>query len=433
MRSLIQYLTDKVQGAPGVTLMIGAGNGAELPALRRLHSGRLILVEAHPGQAEVLAQRIDPTRGEEVWPLAITASAAAEATLQVMNNPRHNSLKAPGDLLEHLPNLRVINEVVVDARALDEVIEGLQLDDGGNNLLILDAPGQTLDLLNATAREQLQSFSRIIARCGVVPLYSDDGNREDCVAALEALGFDVELDDDEAIYPTSTFLLHRDEARVKLQHLKEEIQQLRTAHAAQVQLVEKHDEQIETATKAHAEALALAQQHAATEVQKLSDDHQAQATKLTHERDEQAQLAVQFKAERDKYSQQLAEQQKLAEDRKTQLQKQLDQSLESDAAANHELAETRRTLSLSVRLQTLRENDLKDLQERYATVLKEKARQQELLTKLSERLTTASNYFHQLAAHEGAPTSSNRKIRKNKDASQLTPKKRHSKHIEQGS
>jgi hypothetical protein len=336
MQPLIQYLADRAGTPPDVTLVIGAGNGAALSSLRRLQSKRLILVEAHPEQAEAIARRIDTTRNEEVWQFAATTSSAAEATLQVLNNPLYSSLKVPGDLLKHLPNLRVTSEIVVAARALDEVIEGLHLDDGDNNLLVLDAPGQVLNLITETSPKNLQSFSTIIVSCGVEPLYSGDGSREEGVAALRALGFDVALDDDDAIYPTCAFLLRRDDARVQLQNLKEEIRELRAAHASQA---EQHKLQVEATLKAHAEALTQARQQAAIELRKPAEDFQAQLNKLARERDEQAEAAAHYRTAADQASQAAAEQQKLAEDRQTQIHRLMQERDEqAESAAQHKTA-----------------------------------------------------------------------------------------------
>ena len=72
MRNLIQHLTETPAKGRGTTLVIGAGHGSTLALLRRLGGERLVLVEPVARQADALAQRIDPGRGEEVWPLAVT-------------------------------------------------------------------------------------------------------------------------------------------------------------------------------------------------------------------------------------------------------------------------------------------------------------------------------------------------------------------------
>src|SRR3546814_19096688 len=82
MRPLIQQLVDQGPGEQATVLVVGAGDGADLPLLRRLGASRLILAEAHPGQAEVLSRRIDPAHGEEVWSLAITAKPMEQAPLR---------------------------------------------------------------------------------------------------------------------------------------------------------------------------------------------------------------------------------------------------------------------------------------------------------------------------------------------------------------
>src|SRR3546814_9987466 len=54
MKLLIQRLAHEMQGTPGTILVVGAGTGAEIPLWRELASPHLVLVEAHPRQAEEL-------------------------------------------------------------------------------------------------------------------------------------------------------------------------------------------------------------------------------------------------------------------------------------------------------------------------------------------------------------------------------------------
>jgi FkbM family methyltransferase len=66
-----------------------------------------------------------------------------------------------------------------------------------------------------------------------------------------------------------------------------------------------------------------------------------------------------------------------------------------------ELAAASRAAALGTKLQMLREADLRDLQQRYEASQEVQARQHDMLMKLGERLSLASNYFHQLAASPG--------------------------------
>lgn len=66
-----------------------------------------------------------------------------------------------------------------------------------------------------------------------------------------------------------------------------------------------------------------------------------------------------------------------------------------------ELAAATRAAALGTKLQMLREADLRDLQQRYEASQEVQARQHDMLMKLGERLSLASNYFHQLSASPG--------------------------------
>lgn len=530
MRALIQQLAERSPDERATILMVGAGNGAELPLLRQLGAGRLVLAEAHPGLADALARRIDPALGEEVWPQAVTAEAAETATLYIVNNPGYSSLRPPSGLCEDFPNLRETRQTGVPARSLAKAIESLALDAGAQHLLILDAPGQAFDLLSATPHGVLQSFATIIVRCGVKPLYADDKRMEDVLVALGSIGFDAGAEDPEAIYPHAAVLLSRNDDRVERMRLEAMVGKLRAECEAQVllaseraqeigrlvrgrdfatklaqkykaeldaavaeasrademarigveqqKLVAERDARIGQLTKELAaatqaateqEKLATARQanfqklaqerndfearykaeldqaaKAAADLQKLANDRhvviqrmtqeleaatraaaeqerlaaarQANAQKLAQERDE---LVARHKDELDKAALTAAEQQKLANDRHALIQQvtrerdaavaqlasarpEQDSLRAGIAALNQELADVRRTSSLSVRLQTLREADLKDLQARYQALREKNEDQHRLLVKLSERLTVAAEYFHELTLTQQA-------------------------------
>jgi hypothetical protein len=330
MKLLIQRLAHEMQGTPGTVLVVGAGTGAEIPLWRELGSPHLVLVEAHPRQAEELARRISSAHHEEVWPLAVVATPTAHATLQILNNPLYSSLKPPHELTRYYPNLRVVGQAEVAARSLSESIESLALDASSTHLLVVDAPGQAWDLLSATPVRLLQSFACIIVRCGMTPLYAGDRGRADIAGLLEKAGFDIELDDPDAIYPQATALLKRNDVRVRITHLEAQLRKREDEYTAQVKLGVERDARLQQLTQDHDGQTRLAGQHKtaleeATQragvQQKLADDRLAQLQKLIQERDAQTKLAVQFKADLDKTSQQLVEQQKLASGGQVQLQK----------------------------------------------------------------------------------------------------------------
>lgn len=301
MRPLIQKLIEKARDERATTLVIGAGNGAELPQLRQLGGSRLVLVEAHPALAQTLVQCVDVARGEEVWPLAITAAPAEQATLHVVNNPQYSSLKPPADLDVYFRNLRVVQQMKVPARSLADAIESLALDTDAGHLLVLDVPGQAHELLSATPPRALQSFARIIVRSTVEPLYVEDRSLDDVLALLRDIGFDVDGHDPEAIYPHAAALLGRNDARVDRQRFETLLGQVSAECETQTRLASERSQEIGL---------------------------------LTQERDAQARLAAEHKAELEKAEQTIAGQHKLVSAGEAQIQK-----LAQDVNAQRKLVE----------------------------------------------------------------------------------------------
>src|SRR3569623_1856404 len=201
MRALIEHLANIATSGPRTTLVVGAGSGADLPALRRLGNTRLVLVEANPHQARELERHIDAKRGEEVWALAIAAQRETEATLHLVNNPRYSSLKPVQGLEHYFPNLRPTGEIRVPARSIAEAVEMLQREPNGNHVLILDAPGLAADLLGLLAPEQIQAYCWIAIRTSSSPLYQGERSSEEVFALLEQAGFEVLAEDPEPIHP----------------------------------------------------------------------------------------------------------------------------------------------------------------------------------------------------------------------------------------
>ncbi len=76
---------------------------------------------------------------------------------------------------------------------------------------------------------------------------------------------------------------------------------------------------------------------------------------------------------------------------------QKDEQTKVVAQLQDDLRKSGQAASLSLKLQMLREADLKDLQTRYQASLAQEEHQHQLLTKLGERLSTASTYFNQIA------------------------------------
>ncbi|WP_462321779.1 class I SAM-dependent methyltransferase, partial [Halochromatium sp.] len=229
MRELLARIAADSDRAPGTTLVVGAGNGAELPMLRAVGQRRLILVEPHPQFANELSARISPADGEEVWTLAIApapnhvpAQVPAQAATQqrnllVLTNLRYSSLCEPERLLEHGPNLRKQTPIEVRVRTLQEAIETASPQADANNLLILDAPGLSVELLRQTEASLIQRFAWIIAHASSVSgLYRGEPSYEHGTERLSALGFVRVEEDPDALYPEVVTLYRRDDHRIEV-------------------------------------------------------------------------------------------------------------------------------------------------------------------------------------------------------------------------
>src|SRR3546814_8029317 len=93
--------------------------------------------------------------------------------------------------------LRIVEEIQVPARALDEIIAELSVDDAARNLLVIDAPGQAGALLGNVSIAALHFFSDVIVRSAVEPPYAGDMGMQELLDALLRLGFESTGDDPE--------------------------------------------------------------------------------------------------------------------------------------------------------------------------------------------------------------------------------------------
>jgi hypothetical protein len=304
MSSLVQRIAKHYPEGVHTILVVGAANGGDLQNWRRLGSRHLVLTEAHPDLAAELSRRIDGARNEEVWPLAVTPSQRDGALLYVCNNPRYSSLRRAQELGIYFPSLKVTGEIRVAARAFHEAIKQSGATEAAPNLLVLAAPGQSLDLIRSTPPEQLQAFEWIIVHASSVPLYEGD-DAEACLTSLRAAGYENVQEDPDAIHPDRAVLLRRDDTRVRVGQLESRLKQLAEEHA---RLLAQHKTELDkVAAELAGEKKRAAEQH--TQIQKL-----------IQERDAQAKLANDRKAELDNAAAALAGEKKLAADRYTQIQ-----------------------------------------------------------------------------------------------------------------
>jgi len=367
MRTLINAMADTRPAPWNIVLVVGAGNGAQLPLFRRLEPSRLLLAEADPEQRELLNRVVDPSRGEEVLDVAVSARDLSEVTLHLYGNPAFSSFGHATQLLEILPNLEPSGDVTVPSKALRTLASELGLDGTQRNLLVLDAPGQLELLWDAGG---LAAFSDIVVKSGSQPLYENDPDGNVLEFTLAECGFELVGSDPEAIYPFAISAYRRNDARLELANLRSTL----------------------SAAQQRAKSVAKLEAELAGTRKRLAEEH-SRIARLERQREalekEKAGLAGELDARAaagDSVAKQAEAQQKQLEHLKQRLNQLDDQLLNA-----------RDAMALAIRMQALRESDLEDLRKRYAELHGVHQSQRALLTKLSRRLVAANEYFQQLA------------------------------------
>ncbi|WP_145129873.1 hypothetical protein [Pseudomonas sp. URMO17WK12:I11] len=226
MNELLRHILAHCADDLSTGLIVGAGAGSQLDDWRRLGCRQLLLAEAHPRLAEELGPRLRQDQGEFLLALAVTAENQPMATLQVLNNLAYSSLNPAADLLTYYPNLRRGEALEVPARTLEAIIADQALDGQQTHALLLAAPGQALQLLQATPQVSLQSFTWVIIDCNSEPLYQNEASGPEVITWMESIGFELVADNPDAIFPHSQLLFERNASRITQKLLESEIVQL---------------------------------------------------------------------------------------------------------------------------------------------------------------------------------------------------------------
>ncbi|MBK1649515.1 hypothetical protein [Rhabdochromatium marinum] len=447
---------------------LGAGPCRELEAHLASGAKRLMLVEADPQLVDSLRSRAQGLTQVSVTQAALAPTAGA-VTFHRYNLPDAGSLQPATGLHNLFPGLKLQEKLPLQALGIGDFISSLALAAEGRHRLIIDLPGQEMaSLMALTDAGQLQGFWQLDLHCGNQPLYEQTVAAEEILGWLGEQGFDLIERDDAHDPDRPRWTFKRNDLLMELKAAKAEASRQTLLAAERAEELKKTSQardqvqaQIAELTKARDAAKAEADkqaQLAAERVEELKktsqarDQAQAQIAELTKARDaakaeadKQAQLAAERVEELKKTSQardqaqaKIAELTKARDAAKAEAEKQTKSAAQYKAeaekqaqlAAQHaeQLAErdqAQATLArdngVILRLQQLRDADLKDLQQRYAQVLEQKTKQDALLKQLTERLTAASGYLHQL---EHNPVDDTRKLTRHHGKSSKKRKKK---------
>jgi len=408
MRELLAQIAAESDRAAGTTLVVGAGTGTELPMLRRVGNRRLILAEAHPEIATELSARIRRADGEEVWGLAIAPESAPGAELRVLSNLRYCSLREPERLLEQGPNLRKQRSIEVESRSLAQAIELAVTDQDRNHLLILDAPGLNVELLQRTDAALIQRFAWVLVHASAMSdLYRGEAAHQVATERLQALGFVRVGEDPDALYPEVVSLYRRDDHRIELlqqtslaERLRGELAEAREQaaeigqqHQRRVSALEADQKQLQaerdtlsqklaalSQEREHARAEQEARSAEVAQLQALHHSERERADGLQEQLETQRQALETLHSDRDRLHQQV---QSLGQERET-----LSQQLQA-------ASEVRDALDAAKRLQTQEAEAQRERADRLERELESLSQAQQALA--AERDKLARSYDEQLA------------------------------------
>lgn len=228
MKKLLRHIHEHSADGLDTSLIVGAGTGSQLGDWRQLGCRQLLLAEAHPRLADELGRRLRHDQGEHLLAVAVTGDEQPVATLQALNNLAYSSLNQAADLFTYYPNLRRDEALQVPARSLEAIVAEQALDGRQPHALLIAAPGQALQLLQATPAAALHTFSWVIIECGSEPLYQNDASDSEIIAWMDSIGFELVTDNPDAIFPQSQLLFERNATRLAQHRLHSEVAQLRS-------------------------------------------------------------------------------------------------------------------------------------------------------------------------------------------------------------
>ena len=170
---------------------LGAGRCRELSDYLAWAPARMVLVEPESVSAAVLRGATAALDHVEVLQVAVSGSKGL-ACLNVFNLADLNSLRTPTGLLRLYPGLRQLRQPQVQTLPLGDLLAPLALRADQANLLVIDAPGEELRIVEDLIDLQtLHSFKNLVLHCGLQELYEGAASAEQVLERLESQGYEI--------------------------------------------------------------------------------------------------------------------------------------------------------------------------------------------------------------------------------------------------
>ena len=222
--------TQAVQPVAADTLLvIGAGEGHDIPPDWQEHYRRLVLVEPLPELARSLRRAFGEQPNVEVLETAIVpdVNAGDTVTLYEFNWTQASSRHQPADLLQLFPGLKTERMRRVSAISLEQLIRERDLSAQGEHALVLEAPADEGPIISALIESDAHKyFSRIQVHYPAAGLYHSPTDPEAMLQALKASGFEIEAENQtDPDWPSVSFT--RDRWRLAFEEARETIEALK--------------------------------------------------------------------------------------------------------------------------------------------------------------------------------------------------------------
>ncbi|MFC3285766.1 FkbM family methyltransferase [Litchfieldella rifensis] len=211
--------TDDVNGT---ILHIGAGECQELSYYLETSAETVVLVEPNPEAATKLRQQSAAHFSRiNIHEMAVSKSDG-KAPFKVLNYPAFSSLHESIQLRTLFPGLLCAKQVEVETKSATNFFNEIELNPRKKNWLIVDAPGDELEILQACKKNNhLHKFQFVTLHCSVLNSYRESIESIDIKCWLVQQGYKVNQTDDSD--PDSIILLFSlDVLRVENRALKEE-------------------------------------------------------------------------------------------------------------------------------------------------------------------------------------------------------------------
>ncbi|MEP1328054.1 hypothetical protein [Pseudophaeobacter sp.] len=186
-------------------LHIGAGSGSEVAGYQAAGLDPIVLVEADDEAVAALQQHLGQSSAVQVVQAAVTGRSGSQQ-FHRCNFADLSSLSEPAPALWDLfAGLEVMSREPMAGVSPQDLLAGCTLpQQGGQGLLVIEAPGEALAILRALAAvDRLAQFPLLRLQEGEVSLYRDAPGQAALQAALAELGYDswIEADPEDPDRP----------------------------------------------------------------------------------------------------------------------------------------------------------------------------------------------------------------------------------------